>query len=54
LNGTHQFLVYADNINMLRKKPEALLEASMEVGMEVNRQKTKNMLVFPSECKTES
>jgi hypothetical protein len=46
LNGTHQFLVYADyvtllenNINTIKKNAEALLEASKEVGLEANTEK---------------
>jgi retron-type reverse transcriptase len=49
LNGTHQLPVYADDVNLLednKKKPiknntEALTEASKEVGIEVNTEKTK-------------
>jgi hypothetical protein len=42
LNGTHQFLVYTDDINILgeninptEKSTEALLEAGRQVGLEV-------------------
>jgi len=45
LNETHQFLVCADDVNMLsedykhHKNTEALLEASREVGLEVYTEK---------------
>jgi hypothetical protein len=52
LNGTHQLLASADNINILRenidntkKNTEALLDASKEVGLEVNPEKIKYMLI---------
>jgi hypothetical protein len=48
LNGTHQILAYADDINIVgentdtvQKSAEALLEASKGVGLEVNPEKTK-------------
>jgi hypothetical protein len=52
LNGTHQFLAYADDDNIvgenndiIQKNTKALLDASKEVGLEVNPEKTKYMLV---------
>jgi hypothetical protein len=52
LNGTHQLLAYADdvsivgeNIDTTQKNTKALLDASKEVGLEVNLEKTKYMLV---------
>jgi hypothetical protein len=52
LNGTHQILAYAydviiveENIDTVQKNTVALLDASKEVGLEVNPEKTKYMLV---------
>jgi hypothetical protein len=52
LNGTHQLLPYADDLNLLgdnidtiNKNTETLIDASMEVGLEVNIEKTKYVLV---------
>jgi hypothetical protein len=43
LNGTHQLLVYAndvnllkDNIDTIKKNTETLIDASKKVGLEVN------------------
>jgi hypothetical protein len=51
LNGTHQLLTYADDVNVvgeiidtIQKNTKALLDASKEVGLEVNPKKTKYML----------
>jgi hypothetical protein len=58
LNGTHQLLVYAVDVNVLdgsihtvRKNTEALLIASKEIGLEANAEKT-NDHVSTSECRT--
>jgi len=52
LNGTHQLLAYADDVNILggsvdtvKKNPEALVAATKEIGLEVNALKTKYMTV---------
>ena len=48
LNGTHQLLVYVDEVNILggsvrtiKENAEALIVASKETGVEVNVDKTK-------------
>ncbi|KAJ4443809.1 hypothetical protein ANN_05590 [Periplaneta americana] len=52
LNGLHQFLDYADDVNMLgenthtiRENTGILLEASKAIGLEVNPEKTKYMIM---------
>ncbi|KAJ4429844.1 hypothetical protein ANN_22048 [Periplaneta americana] len=56
LNGIHQQLVYADDVNMLGENPQRirentgiLLEASKEIGLEVNPENTKYMIVSHDE-----
>ena len=53
LNGTHQLLAYADDVNILggsvhtvKKNAEALVAATKENGLEENAHKTKYMTVF--------
>jgi retron-type reverse transcriptase len=53
LNGTHQLLAYADDVNILggsvitvKKNAEALVAATKEIGLKVNAQKTEYMIVF--------
>jgi hypothetical protein len=52
LNGTHQLLAYADDVNLLgddigtiNRRTGTSIDASKEVGLEVNVEKTKYMLV---------
>jgi hypothetical protein len=52
LNGTHQLLAYADDVNLqgddidtISKNTETLISAIKEVGIEVNIEKTKYILV---------
>jgi hypothetical protein len=52
LNGILQLLAYADDVNLLgynidsiKKNMETLIDASKEVGLEINVEKTKYMLL---------
>jgi hypothetical protein len=52
LNGTHQLLPYAEDVNLLgdnidtiNKNIQTLIDASKDVGLEVNVEKTKYVLV---------
>jgi hypothetical protein len=54
LNGTHQLLAYADDVNLLednidttrtKKNTETLIDASKEIGLEISVEKTKYMLL---------
>jgi hypothetical protein len=48
LNGTHQLFVYADDVNLLgdnidtiKRNTQTLIDASKQIGLEVNTEKTK-------------
>jgi hypothetical protein len=52
LNGTHQLLVYANDVNLLgdikdtiKRNTQTLIDANKEIGLEVNTEKTKYMLL---------
>jgi hypothetical protein len=52
LNGTHQLLAYADDVNILggsvhtvKENAEALVVATKEIGLEVNADKTKYLVM---------
>ena len=52
LNGTHQFLVYADDVNTLdrtihtlQRNTEDLIVCSEEISLEVQAEKTRYMIM---------
>jgi hypothetical protein len=60
-NGTHQLLVYADDVNILggsiytiQKNTEALVVTSKEIGLEINADKTKYMVMMRLASRAES
>jgi len=55
-NGTHQFLAYADDVNILggsvhtiKENAETLVVATKEIGLEVNADKTKYTIMSPDQ-----
>jgi hypothetical protein len=55
LNGTHQLLVYADDVNLLgdnigtvKKNTQTVIDANKEVGLEINTEKTKYLYMLLS------
>jgi len=56
LNGTHQLLTYADDVNLLggsihtlKENVKALVAATREIGFEVSADKTKYMVMSPDQ-----
>jgi hypothetical protein len=52
LNGMHQLLTYTDDVNLLegnintnKENTETLIDVSKDVGLQVNAEKTKHMLL---------
>jgi len=52
LNGTHQLLAYADDVNIragtmhiLKENAEALVAATREIGLQVSADKTKYIVM---------
>jgi hypothetical protein len=52
LNGTHQLLAYADDVNLLgdnigtiNKNTETLIDATKDIGLKINMEKTKYMFL---------
>jgi hypothetical protein len=53
LNGMHHLLVYADDnnlfvcgVNTIKESSKTLLEASMNISLEINAEETKYMIMF--------
>jgi hypothetical protein len=51
-NGTHQLLVYADDVNLLgdsmntiKENIQTLSQASRDIGLDINTEKTKYMII---------
>jgi hypothetical protein len=61
MNETHQLLIYADHfslldetINIMKRNWEPLLDASKEIGQDVNEQKTEYMLMSRHQNKSQN
>jgi hypothetical protein len=42
LNGTHQFLAYADDVNLPGDNINSIIDASKEFGLEINLEKNSD------------
>jgi len=56
LNDTHQLIVYVDYVNIMggsvhtiKKNTDTLVVASKDIGLEVNADKTKYMVMSPDQ-----
>jgi hypothetical protein len=57
LNETHQLQVCADDMNItdiIKRDREALIYSSKEIGLEVNADKTKYMLLLATRMQLQS
>jgi hypothetical protein len=58
MTGRYQLLVYAhvdklgENVNTIKKNRDALVQASREVCLQVNMEKTKHMVLSSPTCRT--
>jgi hypothetical protein len=59
LNGTHKLLAYADDVNLLgdsidtiKKNTETLIDASKEVGLEINIEKQSTCCYLVTGCRS--
>jgi hypothetical protein len=61
LNGTHKLLAYSDDVNLLgdnvdsiKKNTQTLSDASKEVGLEINVEKTSTCYYTVTGCRSKS
>jgi hypothetical protein len=54
MNGTHQFLAYTDDVNLLGDNTETSIDASNKVGLEINIEKTKYVVISSTEYRSKA
>jgi hypothetical protein len=61
LNGTHQLLVYADDVNLLgdnvdtsKNNTQTSVDGSKEIGLEVNTENYVYVGIFSPKCRAKS